>query len=320
MDESLVEHAAWPVAMQQERRPLRRHVPGGLYAVTLKVRSWRWLFRTPADCEHLAGAIERARTLCKVKIHAYCWDETALHLAVQVETRPLGDFVRMVTVAHSKYLPRENPCDRVLFVSPYQADFVPLAHLPALVRRIHRTPLATQLTTALDDYPHSSHPGYLRRREVPWLTRETLWEQLGAISEDVALVYADLMSEQPPDELMAQGAGLTESPKPTLEHLLRQLAAALQKELTFDLDAVFSSSSVKPLPLVRYVLAEHVTRPQFGFTLTQVAGMFGCSVSSLSRGISANRISHRTLFTQSTLTLLHGAKVRELGHERRRRR
>jgi REP element-mobilizing transposase RayT len=71
-------------------RPLRIHVPGAFYHVTLRGNHRQDIFFTSADRrlfdEITAEVLERFTA----RLHAYCWMTNHMHMLIQVGDAPLG--------------------------------------------------------------------------------------------------------------------------------------------------------------------------------------------------------------------------------------
>src|SRR5688572_16379423 len=88
-------------------RPLRLHVPGGFYHVTLRGNHRQDVFRTPADRGLLDEIVAAAIRDLGVRMHAYCWMTNHIHLLVQVSDTPHGKFVLRIA---SRYARKFQEC------------------------------------------------------------------------------------------------------------------------------------------------------------------------------------------------------------------
>jgi putative transposase len=173
-------------------RPLRLHVPGGFYHVTLRGNHRQDVFRTPADRGLLDEIVAAAIRDLGVRVHAYCWMTNHIHLLVQVSDTPLGKFVLRIA---SRYARKFQECMNTtghLFERRHHAILVDAdSYLLALVRYIHLNPVRAGLVLEPGTYPWSSHHEYLGRRRTPWVCTDFALGMLSADPRQARFRYLD---------------------------------------------------------------------------------------------------------------------------------
>jgi REP element-mobilizing transposase RayT len=151
-------------------RPLRLHVAGGFYHVTLRGNHRQPIFRTPMDRELLDRLVGETVTELGARVHAYCWMPNHIHLLVQVSNVPLGKLLMRIASRYARKHQQQLNTTGHLFERRYHAVLVDAdAYLLTLLRYIHLNPVRAGLVADPAAYPWSSHHEYLGRRRVPWV-------------------------------------------------------------------------------------------------------------------------------------------------------
>lgn len=184
-------------------RPLRLHVPGGVYHVVLRGNHRLPIFNDPADREMLDSLVADSLTRNNARAHAYCWMTNHIHLAVQVSDHPLGKIMQRIASQYARRLQWQVPTTGHLFERRYHAVLVDAdVYLMRLVRYIHLNPVRAGLTRDPAGYPWSGHRAYLGLVQVPWLTTEFVLRRLSADLAAARRAYS---------ALIAQGGDATDS-------------------------------------------------------------------------------------------------------------
>lgn len=71
-------------------RPLRIHVPGAFYHVTLRGNHRKDIFFCPKDRQILSELIAEVTDRFGARLHAYCYMTNHVHALIQVGDAPLG--------------------------------------------------------------------------------------------------------------------------------------------------------------------------------------------------------------------------------------
>lgn len=154
-------------------RPLRVHVPGGFYHVTLRGNHCQDIFFRPAHRRILECIVREALARFDARVHAYCWMTNHIHLLVQVGTFPLGRIMLRIASRYARIVQAQLSTRGHLFERRYHAVLVDEdAYLITLLRYIHQNPRKAGLVKALADYRWSSHHAYAGLRRASWVTTE----------------------------------------------------------------------------------------------------------------------------------------------------
>src|SRR5690606_31895951 len=128
---------------------------------------------------------------------AYCWTPNAIHLALQVDVAPIGDFMRELTSHYVQHVHRRTGERGQFFRRPYHATLIdPDAYLPMLVHYLHYVPVYAGLAHDPADYAHSSHRAYLGHAQQPWLETKPLLQLIDGFDED-RVVYRRMLADTP---------------------------------------------------------------------------------------------------------------------------
>lgn len=154
-------------------RPLRLHVPGAMYHVTLRGNHRQDIFFCPQDRELLSDLIAEVAMRFEARIHAYCYMTNHIHLLIQVSDAPLGRLMLRIAGRYAWTIQRRIHTTGHLFEKRYYPVLVDVdAYLLELIRYIHLNPVRADLVASPNDYPWSSHHVYMGRREEAWVTTE----------------------------------------------------------------------------------------------------------------------------------------------------
>jgi REP element-mobilizing transposase RayT len=172
------------------------HVPDAFYHVTLRGNHKEPLFGAAADRVRLNAFVADATERFGVRVHAFCWMTNHLHALVQIGKRPLGDFVKSVTVRYSRYRHKALDTTGHLFERRYGARLIDVdAYFLAVLRYIHLNPVKAGLVRDPRTYPWSSHRAYLGSEALDWLTVEQGLALFGAEPRSARAAYARFLRE-----------------------------------------------------------------------------------------------------------------------------
>ena len=154
-------------------RPLRLHVPGAMYHVTLRGNHRQNIFFRPQDRALLSDLIEEVTTRFEARVHAYCYLTNHIHLLIQVGEAPLGRLMLRIAGRYARMIQAGLHTTGHLFEKRYYPVLVDVdEYLLELLRYIHLNPVRARMVESPDDYPWSSHHVYLGEREEPWVTTD----------------------------------------------------------------------------------------------------------------------------------------------------
>lgn len=183
-------------------RPLRLHVPGGFYHVTLRGNHRLPIFFTEQDRSLLDEIVAHVSLKYSAGIHAYCWMTNHLHMAVQVADTPLGRVVHQIASRYARTVQARLDTRGHLFERRYHGPLVDTErYLLALVRYIHLNPVDAGLVADPCQYRWSSHTDYLGTVTRPWVKTGFVLRMLGTTFSSAQVGYRALMGSALPSHL-----------------------------------------------------------------------------------------------------------------------
>jgi len=161
------------------RKP-RLYFPGALYHVMLRGNSMQKIYHSKEDKIHFEKLIEEGIKRFGHRIHAYCWMNNHVHLAIQVANIPLSKIIQNLSFRYTRWINRKNNLTGHLFQGRYKAILIDAEnYLLELVRYIHLNPVIAKLVSRPEEYEWSGHRVYLGISTCPWLTIEWVLSQDG---------------------------------------------------------------------------------------------------------------------------------------------
>jgi len=157
-------------------RPLRIEYPGAWYHVMNRGRRGEDIFADREDYQLFIALMQETSAMFNIKISAYCLMSNHYHLLVQTPAANLSRSMRHINGVYTQRYNRRKNIDGQLFRGRYKCVLVEEDnHLLEILRYIHRSPLRATMCTSVDDYPWSSHQGYLSgAKKWQWLHKEFL--------------------------------------------------------------------------------------------------------------------------------------------------
>lgn len=294
-------------------RQQRIHVPEGTYYIVQRGSSQHPVFSQPEDYALFEHVLPDALNRTGARLHAYCWTGDAIHLTLQIDGRPVGDFMRALTSRYARCVHQRTGERGWFFGHRYQSVLIdPDAYLLRLIHYLHHVPVLQGLTRRPDDYPHTSHRVYLGAARVPWVHTQTALRLLDSFDDD-RVAYRRFMSDAPLQKDMLFERGNPDTPgilggpeflsslprrvrpyrsRLTLNEIIENVTCALG----LSREHVLSNSRQRDVVLARAVIAWHATERRVA-SLHEVARRLRRDSSSLSKAISRYRVSRRELFT-----------------------
>jgi putative transposase len=152
-------------------RPLRIHVPGAFYHVTLRGNHRQSIFFTPADRRLFDDMTAEVLAKFTARLHAYCWMTNHVHMLIQVGDIPLGRMMLRIAGQYARTVQRRLHTTGHLFEKRYHSILIDAdAYLLQLLRYIHLNPVRAHMVIHPSDYPWSSHHAYVGTVVQPWVT------------------------------------------------------------------------------------------------------------------------------------------------------
>lgn len=184
-------------------RPLRIEYPGAWYHVMNRGRRREDVFHQNEDYDAFLQIVRETVDVWNLKVSAYCLLQNHYHLLVQTPDGNIARCMRHINGVYTQRFNRSHDTDGQLFRGRYKAVLVEGdSHLLEVMRYIHRNPLRAGLVKCLDDYPWSSHLGYLSlAKGWNWLYRDFLLAMLSTEKRRRKSVYLDFVAQGEPEEI-----------------------------------------------------------------------------------------------------------------------
>ena len=184
-------------------RPLRIEFSDAWYHVLNRGRRRESIFRETKDYEIFLQTVQEACEFWHLRVAAFCLLSNHYHLLVQTPNANLSRCLRHIDGVYTQRFNRRHGHDGPLFRGRYKALLIEAdPYLLQLVRYIHRNPLEAGLAQTLDDYPWSSHQGYLSRgSKWKWLYKDRVLEMLAAKPAARVEVYRKFVMREDSKEL-----------------------------------------------------------------------------------------------------------------------
>ena len=176
-------------------RPLRLHLPGGFYHVTLRGNHREAIFRTESDRLLLNTIVEHALAKHGARIHAYCWMTNHLHALVQIGDDPLSNLMRRIAAGYARAFQRNRETTGHLFEKRYFAVLVDAeSYLLQLLRYIHLNPVRAGLVPSVSSYRWTSHHMYCGSGGDDWVTTNFALKMFAADRAKAITAYRKFVS------------------------------------------------------------------------------------------------------------------------------
>jgi REP element-mobilizing transposase RayT len=175
-------------------RPLRIHVPGGFYHVTLRGNHRLPIFFRDSDRNLLNDVVADTLDRLCARLHAYCWMTNHIHLLLQVSDVPLGSLILRIAGRYARSVQRSIDTTGHLFERRYHAVLVDAdAYLLTLVRYIHMNPVRAAMVSDPSFHLWSSHGNYLGTRSQQWVTTRFALGLLSSEPSSARRMYAEFV-------------------------------------------------------------------------------------------------------------------------------
>lgn len=161
------------------RKP-RIHFPGALYHVMLRGNCGQDIFLSSSDRNRLFLLLQEGVNRFGNRIHAFCFMDNHIHLAIQVADVPLSKIIQNISFRYTRWINDKFRKTGHLFQGRYKALLVDQdSYLIELVRYIHLNPVRAGLVNQPEDYQWSGHNCYLGNENLTWLTTDWVLGQFG---------------------------------------------------------------------------------------------------------------------------------------------
>jgi putative transposase len=256
---------------------------------------------------------------CRARVHAFCWEVDAIHLALQVTDMPVGRLMQRLSSQYARRVHRRQGNGGHLFQQRYHSLLIdPDAYLLKLVRYLHLLPVRGGAVHDPNDYALSSNRAYLGATTIPWLTTSIALRMLAQRPDQARYAYRRLMFEGP---ISGEGAyfdrGCDDDPRvlgdPTFmaaipRHMrvyrspysLEQVIDSVSCTLGVERSEVLSRSRQRRLALARALITWYATERGVA-TLAEVARRLERDPSTLFVGVERYRTLRPELFNLTAL-------------------
>jgi putative transposase len=284
-------------------RPLRIHVPGAFYHVTLRGNHRQNIFFTAADRrlfdEITAEVIERFRA----RLHAYCWMTNHVHMLLQVGDAPLGKLMLRIAGRYARTVQKKLHTTGHLFEKRYYPLLIDAdEYLLEVLRYIHLNPVRANIVRSPSDYSWSSHRVYLGALCQPWVTTDFVLKMFHSKAERAIGAYAQFieanvdstggspLDERNPNDRRILGSDdfaarmLGNAWRPRSRKSLTELIADACTQFDVPIDTLRSRSCQRRFTKVRAWIAHQALVLQIT-SLSDVARTFNRSEASLRESV-----------------------------------
>ena len=142
--------------------------------------------------------------LFKIRVAAYCLMSTHYHFLIQTPKANLSRCMRHLNGVYTQRHNARHGCDGTLFRGRYKAIlFDADSYLLQLMRYIHRNPLRAGLAENLDQYPWTSHKGYVSNaKKWDWLYKNFILSMLTPHRSEQISSYKQFAAQLDSEEIL----------------------------------------------------------------------------------------------------------------------
>lgn len=265
-------------------RPLRIHVPGGFYHITLRGNHQQDIFSIESDRTLLNVIVAAALLKHAAELHAYCWMTNHLHLLIKVSDAPLGSLVRHIAAGYARAYQKRLETTGHLFERRYYASIVDTdAYFLELVRYIHLNPVSAGLVREVAEYRWTSHHAYAGGRSDPWVSPDFALKLFSPDPSRRLAQYRDFLEQGPRTTNVPLPH--TEAPAPAAATSTAACAVeglAVEASRRFDVPmARLRVRGRNPKVAVARAWVAKAARDRRLASLSEVARFFGCDQAAL---------------------------------------
>ncbi len=263
------------------RKP-RIHYPGAIYHVMLRGNAKQTIFHREEEYRYFEDILAQGLEQYSLMLHAYCWMENHVHMALQVTDKPLSKLMQNISQRYTQWFNKRY--DRVghLFQGRYKAILVDKdAYLLDLIRYIHLNPVRANMVSNPIDYPLSSHAAYTGHVQPPsWLIIDRGLGQFGKTKSAAHAAYLHFMGQTTEEELLEQlrhgtKQGRILGNEDFIKGALKQNKEKVSAEITIEqiVDVVAQAYQVSPREMTSASRARHLAEAR---AISAMIGMDHC--------------------------------------------
>lgn len=184
-------------------RPLRITYPGAWYHVMNRGGRHQDIFLEEGDYRLFLEVLRETAKQWNLEVAAYCLMSNHYHILVRTPDGNISRCMRHLNGVYTQRFNRKYDVDGPLFRGRYKSVLVEEdSHLLELLRYIHLNPVKANIATSLDNYPWSSHKGYLSgSRGWGWLTQDPLLTMFSKNRKQAYAAYLSFVHKQDSEEI-----------------------------------------------------------------------------------------------------------------------
>lgn len=160
------------------------------------------IFNDQNDYEMFIELLKEASESWRIRVSAYCLIPNHYHLLVQTPEANISRSMRHINGVYTQRFNRKHGFDGQLFRGRYKSILIDAdSYLLQLVRYIHRNPVKAGIAT-LDNYPWSSHKGYLSiAKKWDWINKSFVFEYLSENKRSWIKKYRQFMATEEDEDV-----------------------------------------------------------------------------------------------------------------------
>ena len=184
-------------------RPLRIEYEGAWYHVMNRGRRSDRIFEDRSDYRLFIDLMEEITRFWDARISAFSLMPNHYHMILQTPRGNISRCLRHLDGVYTQRFNRAHRLDGPLFRGRFKSILIDAdSYLLQLVRYIHKNPIKAGMVNDLDQYPWSSHKGYLSKtREWDWLHKDFVLSILTGEKENRVKAYRRFMKEKDSEEI-----------------------------------------------------------------------------------------------------------------------
>jgi putative transposase len=162
------------------------------------------VFTDPLDFNAFLKLLEESTLLWGVRIAAYCLMSNHYHLLIQTPRANLSRAMRHIDGIYTQRFNRRHKTVGQLFAGRYKSILIDAdTYLLQLVRYIHRNPLRADMAAKPEQYPWTSHHGYLSDvKQWDWLYKEYVLSQFSSEPSARRQAYKEFIADDDSEEIL----------------------------------------------------------------------------------------------------------------------
>ncbi|MBU2498382.1 MAG: transposase, partial [Proteobacteria bacterium] len=176
---------------------------GAWYHVMNRGRRSDRIFQGRNDYLLFIDLLKDVTELWDVRISAYCLMSNHYHMVINTPRGNISRCMRHVDGVYTQRFNRSHGFDGPLFRGRFKSILVHVdSYLLQLVRYIHRNPVRAGVAGDLEQYPWSSHKGYLSpAKKWDWLHKDFVLSMLSGEKRTRLRAYRHFMKEEDSEEI-----------------------------------------------------------------------------------------------------------------------